>query len=97
MTKSVKNMFNVLMDAITDANMIADYAMEAREDGNDMWADWFRDHAIKRVGMVEDMYADVSRELNIDRRIRENDEIAYALDCYLHCQMESLQKKMNML
>ena len=97
MTKSVKNMFSVLMDAITDANMIADYSMEARQDGNDMWADWFREHAMKRVQMVEDIYDDVSRELNMERRIRENDEIAYALDCYLKCQMDSLDKKMNML
>lgn len=97
MTKSVKNMFSVLMDAITDANMIADYSMEARQDGNDMWADWFKNHAMKRVAMVKDIYEDVNEELNMDRRIRDNDEIAYALDCYIKCQIDTLEKKMNMI
>lgn len=97
MNKSVRNMFNVLMDAITDANMLVEYAETAKGEGNNQWAEWFKQHAMKRVQMLSDIYNYVKQQLDMESRMAEDDDIAYALDCYIHSQMDLLNKKMNML
>lgn len=92
--RGYKNMIKVLMDGIKDADMIMDYAAEAMEEGQDNWANWFKAHAQKRLDIIDSVYQDVSNELSLDMKARQNDPIASAFKCHIEEQINDLKSRM---
>ena len=70
----VKDMLAVLMDGITDTQMLIDYADACRETAPDVCR-WFIGHAEKRLEMLKCDWDDVFEKLEIDRKAKMGDEI----------------------
>lgn len=90
-------MFNALMNAITDANMLIEYTENAKVEGNNQWAEKFKQQAIKRIKMLPELYSNTRQQFNMDIRLTNDDNIACALDYYVNAQIDLLNKKINIL
>lgn len=89
----VKEMLEVLMDGIKDANMLLDYAADAKVH-NDSSYDWFKTHAKTRVDTVIDDYAKINNMIGLEQKAMAGDAIAESLKCYLKDQIIELKNAM---
>lgn len=87
---SVKNLIAVLMDGITDAKMLLDYADAAEEERLAMW---FRTHAKRRISEVHQDREDVFDELDIEAKAKGGDKIAGAMKCHIDMQIKMLDDR----
>lgn len=86
-----KHLLAVLMDGITDTQMLLDYAEACEEQqGRERW---FMQHAKQRLEMLRHDRDDVFDELGIERKSKDGDEIAAALMSYIDMSIERLGDK----
>ncbi len=90
----IKDMLSVLMDGITDTQMLIDYADVCRETAPDVCR-WFTSHAEQRLEMLKCDWDDVFEKLEIDRKVKTGDEIAEALKCHIDTSIEHLEKELR--
>ena len=90
----VKHLLSVLMDGITDTQMLMDYADACRETAPDVCR-WFISHAEQRLEMLKRDRDDVFEKLEIGRKAKSGDEIAEALKCHIDTSIERLEKEMR--
>ena len=88
-----KHLLAVLMDGITDTQMLLDYA-DACE-GQNGRERWFREHAEKRLEMLRHDRDDVFDELGIESKSKGGDEIAAALMCHIDMSIERLNDEVR--
>ncbi len=89
----VKHMLAVLMDGITDSQMMLDYAEECREHPDHYR--WFKQHAEKRLEMLKRDRDDVFGDLEIEKKAKNGDEIAAALMCHIDASIDKLSKEVS--
>ena len=86
-----KHLLAVLMDGITDTQMLLDYADAC--DGHPGRERWFKEHAKQRLEMLRHDRDDVFDELGIESKSKGGDEIAAALMSYIDMSIERLSDK----
>lgn len=89
----IKHLLAVLMDGITDTQMLLDYADAC--DGQPGRERWFEEHAEKRLEMLRRDRDDVFGELEIERKAKDGDEIAAALMCHIDMSIERLNDEVR--
>lgn len=88
-----KHLLAVLMDGITDTQMLLDYAEACEEQqGRERW---FMQHAKQRLEMLRHDRDDVFDELGIEHKSKDGDEIAAALMSYIDMSIERLSDKVS--
>ena len=92
-----KDMLSVLMDSIKDADILIWYTHNAMDNGMGEWANWFLNHAKARMNTLEDDYEYVMRVIDVENKIRQGDDIAFALKEHIDHQIHSLHCKMDKL
>ena len=90
----VKEMLEVLMDGIKDANMLLDYAAHAKAHQDNSY-EWFKQHAKVRVDSVVDDYNKINMAIGLDQKAMAGDQIAESLRCYLKDQITDLKAAMS--
>lgn len=93
----VKDMLAVLMDGITDVDMMLGYAMDAKNEGKDECMTWFKNHAKARMDTLTNDYNYVSQKIGLSEKVKAGDEIAEALSSHLMRQMTELNRKYSMI
>ena len=87
---SIGDMLAVVMDGITDTELLLDYADNA-DAGH---VKWFMDRAKRRYQMTTEDYENVMSMSGLKERAAEGDEIANALMDHLRKQMHRLNARM---
>ena len=92
MMRYKKHMISVVMDGIRDADMLAGYAEDARDEGEHNHAAWFARRAKERMAELRRDWNDVSDDL----KIREHeDEIAGLLACHIDKDIERVAHRIE--
>ena len=90
--KYKKHMISVVMDGIRDADMLAGFAEDARDEGEHNHAAWFARHAKERLAELRRDWNDVRDDL----KIREHeDEIAGMLACHIDKDIERVERRIE--
>lgn len=89
----VKEMLIVVMDGIKDATMLLDYADNARGKGNEDVHNWFKQKAKLRIDTVKSDWQYVYRATNMMSKIKDGDELAYALNWHINEQISSIEAR----
>jgi len=90
----VREMLQVVMDGITDAKMLIEYANRAEEPEQ---KSWFNTHARNRIEQLSNDFTYVINKLELPRKVQEGDEIAEALHGHLLYEVDSLKNKLGSL
>ena len=90
--KYKKHMISVVMDSIRDADMLAGYAEDARDEGERGYAAWFLHRAKERLSeLCRDW-----NEVYADPKIREHeDAIAELLACHVEKDIERVTHRIE--
>ncbi|MGN0544144.1 MAG: hypothetical protein ACI4I0_01110 [Acutalibacteraceae bacterium] len=92
MMKYKKHMISVVMDGIRDADMLAGYAEDARDEGERGYAAWFLHRAKERLSELCRDWNEVSADL----KIREHeDDIAELLACHVEKDIERVTHRIE--
>lgn len=87
-------MVSVVMDGIRDADMLAGYAEDARDEGERGYAAWFLHRAKERLSELCRDWNEVSADL----KIREHeDDIAELLACHIEKDIERVTHRIEKL
>ena len=89
--KSTKHLLAVLMDGIKDAGMWLEYSKEAESEDLQGRAEWFRDHAKKRIESLQSIYDYVESEIELDEKADAGDALACAFKDHICSQIKELK------
>ena len=88
----MKHMIQVVMDGIRDADMLVDYAEEAREHGHEKHAMWFNMLAKERLATLRRDWSEVDSELGLHKH---NEEIVRCMACHIDKEIEKIRSRIE--
>lgn len=88
----IRPMLRVLMDEIKDANMVLDYYDEC---DIPQCEDWFFNWGKKKTENAMNMFSYVNEYIQLDKRAKEGDELAAALEETLEMDVKMLQNRLR--
>ena len=92
MKQTKKHLIGVVMDSIRDTDMIAGYAEDARDAGEEKFANWFAMRAKERLAVLKRDWAEVEDALQLKAH---SDELVCGMVCHVDKEIEHLRAKIE--
>ena len=90
----MKHMIQVVMDGIRDADMLADYAEEAREHGHEKHAMWFHMRAKERLAALKRDWSEVDNELGLRKH---GEELVRCMTHHIDNEVERVKARIEQM
>lgn len=92
MKHTKKHLIGVVMDGVTDADMLAGYADMAREEGEEKFANWFAIRAKERLATLRRDWAEVEDALKLKEH---SDELVHGMTCHINHEIDRVRARIE--